>query len=1455
VFVFEPDRVTVQNDGEAFTAADVWAICSAGHSTKKNKIGFFGIGFKSVFKLTDAPEVRSGPYAFRIEDKIYPQPVPAGKHRRGARFLLPVRPSEAARLASIVQQLTGPEFLHLLLTLESLKAIVIVDRITGRGRGRFYRRQGATDTRRRWDECRIGGSWPGCEEQAWRRYRFTTSAIPAGIARQGREVEAGETSTIILARPGDGPIGPTKLHCFLPLDVQSELRWLVQADFDPTPGRERLRENDWNRWLLGEVGHAIAAAVEAESRSGSTPWSLIPLQQEIAPGSIQRHAYDASVSGLLGRRFVRTAAGWRSPDRAAWADDEAFREVVREADLPTATGMAVSYVAPSTVPRSGSPDEMRMRASLEVLGGRAIAIPDLIAVLRMGDRNFGRRDGRWWLRALQLVATHATAQEREAVAMTRCIPIEGGGRVRPSPRIAVTGYLVAYARSATITDLRRYFTESEIHLVDPFLDPTPGVLAARRRGGDQGDVRARVREMLSQEPFRVALEAGPYHVVTDLILPRMAALAQLDGLDATQREQLFRMVEFIRHRWRGYVSDFRRARRTQDEMVIGRQLGESLRIVSRVGSGRAMRYLARPLTSTYLGSSVLGYDGMDVVLAGKPELAVIDDVHAQTLPVPRGRGIQRGVRAQMPPVEFLRFLGALVGPSVRPRSGEPFGDGRTVTRIGRSEVPWAKWPPISVGRPNGIVGDWVSDDISWLVRQWPQLSARQQTRRARALWEVLSADWDRLTSTTRATPAHFYYNWIGDPPEVPASWVGALLSIPWVGAQDRSLRSPAELVRSTHATTLALAKEPWSILGWPSRQDSMPAGIGIAERPAPERLISTLQQLRDAAPELPDSQVRRAASACYELLAVELASQSESTRSELVRSIIRPKFQGNGRIGLIFVPPPGDRIGKAWWPPARTVRADVSAIAGPFVGQLAGRHPRSSALWDALGIRTDLDPATIGDVIRHEVATTGEPDELVRHFYGELVVRLQSLVSEGDDGPRDVPALTDRGWVDPGSAWWTNRPELRGALGGHLAWWSPGTYDPSILRRAGSWLGVRELTPGDALEETWSIVASEDLRSDLRERWMAAIRAWPELLRSEGGWDREIVAALAEAAAGVRPVTALHIEGRLTMHVDGDAVVVGTEPTVLLRDGVVVGHDAADLFSHAAAETLGSLVQTRQLAATSALEALLGEALRSPETFARRIERYAVGAGWLVVEAGFTDTEVDDEDPGAVEEAIQAIRQAAPPATPPRQPTGAGQPHRPERTFADPSEFELVAIERTEREAATPTTDTPSRAKRRRRKPRPESERPDKAPEDSTPIPPNTAVEDAARPYIERFEMKRGGHVVHRQGALVGADYVADDGRYIELKASGGVAEDSFILEPSEWQAALDPKTGADYWVYVVEHLTDGKEPEVTAVFNPVLDSRLRQNPVGKMKVSGWRAATRQDRGKFKRRSEGSPEG
>jgi hypothetical protein len=49
------------------------------------------------------------------------------------------------------------------------------------------------------------------------------------------------------------------------------------------------------------------------------------------------------------------------------------------------------------------------------------------------------------------------------------------------------------------------------------------------------------------------------------------------------------------------------------------------------------------------------------------------------------------------------------------------------------------------------------------------------------------------------------------------------------------------------------------------------------------------------------------------------------------------------------------------------------------------------------------------------------------------------------------------------------------------------------------------------------------------------------------------------------------------------------------------------------------------------------------------------------------------------------------------------------------------------------------------------------------------------------------------------------------------------------------------------QHLTDGLQPTVTAVFNPVRDDNVDQSPVGKMRVSGWRSAVRQERGSFMR--------
>ena len=131
----------------------------------------------------------------------------------------------------------------------------------------------------------------------------------------------------------------------------------------------------------------------------------------------------------------------------------------------------------------------------------------------------------------------------------------------------------------------------------------------------------------------------------------------------------------------------------------------------------------------------------------------------------------------------------------------------------------------------------------------------------------------------------------------------------------------------------------------------------------------------------------------------------------------------------------------------------------------------------------------------------------------------------------------------------------------------------------------------------------------------------------------------------------------------------------------------------------------------------------------------------------------------------------------------------------------------------------------------------------------NTEIEGAARPFIEEYELEKRGTTIIPQGKNVGADYLASDGRYIEVKAFSGDAPDAVDLEPPEWRAAQHPEIGQRFWVYIVEHLRDGRPPEITAVFNPVADDATSNEPTGKLRIRGWKNAKTQHIGVFGQRS------
>ena len=73
LFELTPTSLRIVHCGNPFTLKDVKGVCGVGETTKDlTDIGRFGIGFKSVYSITERPEVHSGDEDFAIDSFVFP---------------------------------------------------------------------------------------------------------------------------------------------------------------------------------------------------------------------------------------------------------------------------------------------------------------------------------------------------------------------------------------------------------------------------------------------------------------------------------------------------------------------------------------------------------------------------------------------------------------------------------------------------------------------------------------------------------------------------------------------------------------------------------------------------------------------------------------------------------------------------------------------------------------------------------------------------------------------------------------------------------------------------------------------------------------------------------------------------------------------------------------------------------------------------------------------------------------------------------------------------------------------------------------------------------------------------------------------------------------------------------------------------------------------------------------
>ena len=121
----EEGRIVVAHNGRDFNCADVESVTKIARTSKgqTEQIGKFGIGFKSVFALTDRPEIHSGGFHFSIEKLVIPSRIQAEGNGQGTLIALPLKESASNLIGDVANKMNyllhAPE--DILLFLEKVR--------------------------------------------------------------------------------------------------------------------------------------------------------------------------------------------------------------------------------------------------------------------------------------------------------------------------------------------------------------------------------------------------------------------------------------------------------------------------------------------------------------------------------------------------------------------------------------------------------------------------------------------------------------------------------------------------------------------------------------------------------------------------------------------------------------------------------------------------------------------------------------------------------------------------------------------------------------------------------------------------------------------------------------------------------------------------------------------------------------------------------------------------------------------------------------------------------------------------------------------------------------------------------------------------------------------------------------------------------------------------------------
>lgn len=261
-FTLNSTRLMLSHFGKPFDEADVRSVCDIAESTKnESSIGRFGLGFKSVYTVTDLPEIHSGDEDFAIENYVFPKRM--ARSARAAdetQIILPLKPEDASAAQDITAGFRhlGPGALLFLRHIDEINWSV------AGGASGFYLRNTPESLGPNVQRITVIGKEDDRPEVDQNWMVFHRDVFSAEGQKVGR-VEIAFSLVAVKDAPGRWavqPLAKSPLVVFFPTVVESHLGFLAQGPYRTTPSRDNIPPGEpWNQHLVKETSGLLVEAM------------------------------------------------------------------------------------------------------------------------------------------------------------------------------------------------------------------------------------------------------------------------------------------------------------------------------------------------------------------------------------------------------------------------------------------------------------------------------------------------------------------------------------------------------------------------------------------------------------------------------------------------------------------------------------------------------------------------------------------------------------------------------------------------------------------------------------------------------------------------------------------------------------------------------------------------------------------------------------------------------------------------------------------------------------------------------------------------------------------------------------------------------------------------------------------------------------------------------------------